>query len=181
MRFCEILRSLGSSRLTLWGLSLALASCLGSDLQAQIRFSGTFAYSAVGNTVTFGVTRIDNLRPLGTSSGTLAIQLWATALPYGGSSTLIGNKIAEVSLGTLLGGYYLPPVTRTTVLSNLPTPGYYNIVFVLAEWSGLQWLTVDYGNFPTYQAIGVVAAAPTISSQPRSLDLTVGEIGRAHV
>lgn len=155
--------------------------CAAGDLVAQIKFSGTFAYSAVGNTVTFGVTRIDNFRPIGTVSGTLAIQLWTTTLPYSGISTLVGNKVAEVQLGTLLGGYYLSPVTRTTVLSNLPASGYYNIVFVLAEWNGFQWLTVDYGNFPSYQPIGVVVSAPTISTQPQSLSLTVGGSGTLSV
>lgn len=169
---------LGTGRALLFIFGLLGAS---GDLVAQIKFSGTFAYSAVGNTVTFGVTRIDNFRPIGTISGTLAIQLWTTTLPYSGISTLVGNKVAEVQLGTLLGGYYISPITRTTVLSNLPAPGYYNIVFVLAEWNGFQWLTVDYGNFPSYQPIGVVVSPPTISTQPQPLSLTVGGSGTLSV
>ncbi len=181
MMFLNSLRLSGLRRLRFIWPCLALFGFSCADLAAQVRFSGNFAYSGVGNAVTFGVTRIDNFRPLGTVSGTLAIQLWATTVPYAGVSTLIGNKIAEVQIGTLLGGYYLSPVTRTTFLSNLPAPGYYNIVFVLAEWSGFQWLTVDHGNFPTYQPIGVVAIAPTITSQPRSLELSVGGSGSLSV
>jgi hypothetical protein len=143
--------------------------------------SGNFAYEGVGNIVSYGVTRIDNFRPLGTISGTLAIQLWATSLPYTGNSTLIGNKIAEVQLGTLLGGYFLSPVIRTATLTNLPPPGYYNLVFVLAEWNGFQWLTADYGNFPTYQAIGFVPIPPSISRQPQALTLTPGSNGSLSV
>lgn len=146
-------------------LVLAL-TCANAKLAAQIRFSGTFAYSAVGTTVAFGVSRIDNFNLIGSRSGTLAIQLWATTFPYTGFTNLFGNRIAEVELGTLLGGYYLSPVARTTILSNLPSPGYYNIVFVLAEWNGFQWVTVDHGNFPAYQLFGVVAPPPIVTPPP---------------
>jgi uncharacterized protein YjdB len=156
-----------------WLALLCFVFAGASGLRAQILMSGTFAYSSVGNTVEFGVARISNYRALGTNSGTLAIQLWATAAPYTGNGSLVGNKIAEVQIGTLLGGFYVEGVVRTAQLSNLPTPGYYNIVFVLAEWSGFQWLTVDWGNFSQYQAIGNVA--PAISSQPSSSTVTAGQ------
>jgi len=162
------------------GPLLALGLLASPNSLGQLVMSGTYAYESVGSTVTYGITRIDNFRPLGTISGTLAIQLWATNVPYTGS-TILGNKIAEVQLGTLLGGYYLSPVIRTAALMNLPPPGYYNIVFVLAEWNGFQWLTADYGNFPTYQAIGFVPIPPSISRQPQALTLNPGGSGSLSV
>lgn len=162
-------------------LGLYLGVALGTTAAglAQIRMSGNFAYESVGNLVTYGVARIDNFRPLGSVSGTLAIQLWTTALPYTGTTSLIGNKVAEVELGTLLGGYFASPVIRTATLRNLPPPGFYNLVFVLAEWNGFEWLTVDYGNFSTYQAVGIVASPPAITRQPQPLTLAQGAADRS--
>ena len=135
--------------------------------------SGTFYYSAVGNVVTYGVDRITNYRPFYTTSGTLAIQGWATSAPYYGGGTLVGYKLVESPLGTLQGGYYFANVMRTQTLTSLPPPGYYYIVFVLAEWNGSQYVTVDYGNFPAIQPIGVVA--PSILTQPQSYSVNVGQ------
>ncbi len=140
---------------------------------AQILMSGTFYYSAVGNVVTYGVDRITNYRPYYTTSGTLAIQGWATSAPYYGGGSLVGFKLVESPIGTLQGGYYFANVIRTQTLTSLPPPGYYYIVFVLAEWNGSQYVTVDYGNFPAIQPIGVVA--PSILSQPQSYTVNVGQ------
>ena len=140
---------------------------------AQILMSGTFYYSAVGNVVTYGVDRITNYRPYYTTSGTLAIQGWATSAPYYGGGTLVGYKLVESPIGTLQGGYYFSNVIRTQTLTSLPPPGYYYIVFVLAEWNGSQYVTDDYGNFPAIQPIGVVA--PSILSQPQSYTVNVGQ------
>ena len=169
---------LGSLR-RLW-IYLALALGSAASASAQIQLSGSIVYESAGNIVSFGVSRIDNFRPLGSVSGTLAISLWATRLPYTGG-LLVGNKIAEVELGTLLGGYYLAPVIRATTLRNLPPPGFYNIVFVVAEWNGFEYLIVDYGNFPTYQAIGTVAAPPAITRHPQALTLAQGGSGSLSV
>ena len=124
--------------------ALVLAAfCFGAlNLNAQIRMSGTFAYSSQGNVVTFGVQRIDNFNSIFSISGTLAIQLWATAAPYSGVGTLTGYKGAEVSIGQLQGGFFFSNITRTTTI-NSPPAGTYNIVFVLAEWNGFQYVTVD--------------------------------------
>ena len=87
--------------------------CVGGvAVNAQIRMSGTFAYSAQGNVVTFGVQRIDNFNSIFSTSGTLAVQLWATTTPYNGVGTLFGNKIAEVNIGQLQGGFFLSNVVE---------------------------------------------------------------------
>ena len=163
------------------GLYLSLALGTTTATHAQIQMSGNFAYESSGNLVTFGVSRIDNFRPLGTVSGPLSISLWATRLPFLGTSTLTGFNIAEVQLGTLLGGYYLAPVIRTTTLKNIPNPGFYNIVFEVSEWTGTQWIIRDFGNFPTYQAIGITAEAPAITRHPQPLTLAQGGSGSLSV
>jgi hypothetical protein len=144
------------------------------DARAQIRMSGTYAYSAQGNVVTFGVERIESFRPFFNTSGTLAIQLWATSAPYSGAGVLTGFKGAEVSIGTLQGGFYFSNVVRTATVTSIPA-GVYNIVFVLAEWNGFEYVTVDSGNFPSRQTIGIVA--PSILSSPQSLSLAAGQSG----
>jgi hypothetical protein len=155
-----------------FGLLVLLMFAFGAaNLQAQIRMSGTFAYSAQGNVVAFGVDRIDNFRSGFTTSGTLAIQLWATTAPYSGAGTLFGYKGAEVSIGTLQGGYYISPVIRTTTVNYASIPaGNYNIVFVLAEWNGFSYVTVDSGNFPSYVPIGLVG--PSILQQPQGITIS---------
>ena len=149
------------------------------DVQAQIRMSGTFAYSAQGNLVAFGVDRIENFRSIFTTSGTLAIQLWATNSPYNGVGTLFGYKGAEVSIGTLQGGFFFSNVARVATIPSSSPPGVYNIVFVLAEWNGFEYVTVDYGNFPSRQAIGIVA--PSILISPQNLTLAAGQSGMLSV
>ncbi|MSU48876.1 MAG: hypothetical protein EXS37_07285 [Opitutus sp.] len=108
----------------------------------------------------------------------MAIQLWATNLPYSGVGTLTGYKGAEVSIGTLQGGFFLSNVARTATInvSSIPS-GTYNIVFVLAEWNGFEYVTVDYGNFPTRQTFGVVASPPGILISPQNITLVVGQTG----
>ena len=145
------------------------------NLNAQIRMSGTFTYSSQGNVVTFGVQRIDNFNSIFSISGTLAIQLWATTAPYNGVGTLVGNKLAEVNIGQLQGGFFFSNVVRTTTITNLPPGGTYNIVFVLAEFVGFQFLTDDFGNFPTPQPIGTIVTAPSILTSPQNVTLAVGQ------
>lgn len=146
------------------------------NLNAQIHMSGTFAYSAQGNLVTLGVQRIDNFNSIFSISGTLAIQLWATAVPYNGIGILTGHKIAEVSIGQLQGGFFFSNLFRTTTI-NSPPAGTYNIVFILAEWNGFQYLTDDSGNFLTFQSFGAVITVPSILTPPQNITLTAGQSG----
>jgi hypothetical protein len=138
--------------------------------------SSPFGYSyqdATRSVVTLNVQRIDNFNSVFSTSGTLSIQLWATTAPYNGVGTLFGNKIAEVNIGQLQGGFFFSNIFRTVTLSNLPATGTYNIVFVLAEFNGFQNLTVDYGNLPLLQQIGTITA-PSIITQPVSQTVNSG-------
>ena len=54
----------------------------------SILIGGTYSYVGAGSQVTFGVQTVSNYNALGTTSGTLVLQLWATAYPYtGGGAT----------------------------------------------------------------------------------------------
>ena len=146
--------------LIMW-LSLAAAP----TTQAQsVDMYGVFGFNRVGSAVTVGVEYIQNYRPLGTVSGTLVLQLWATDLPHPGG-LLVGYKLCEIPLGTLLGGYYLHNVVRSSSFA-APPDGNYNIVFVLAEWQGFSYATVDWENFNVRQNFGfppqIVSAATTV-------------------
>lgn len=138
-----------------------------------ILMSGNFSYSYVGSSITFGVNRVSNYRSLGSTSGTLALQLWATSTVYTGGS-LFGYKLVESTIGTLQGGFYIDNIVRSGTIASVPS-GNYNIVFVLAEWNGTAYVTVDYGNFNDRQNIGIVPVAPAITSQPTGVSAIVGQ------
>lgn len=110
----------------------------------EIDMYGQFGLSRNGAIGTAYIQTIENYRPTWTVSGTLALQIWATASPYVGG-TLVGFKMAEADLGTLNGGYFVRDVYANAVVTD-PPPGTYNLVFVLAEWGGFSYLTVDWHN-----------------------------------
>lgn len=151
-------------------------SIFSAKLSAQIRMSGIFAFNQVGPQVTYGVERVDNYRSVFSVSGTLAIQLWATAFPYNGSGSLLGYKLTETSIGRLNGGFYFSNIVRTQTFFE-PPAGNYNIVFVLAEWDGFEYVTVDWSNFSVRQTFGPIFVAPRITAQPQGLSLNVGQSG----
>ena len=77
-------------------LSLLLSLLVAPKLNAQqIDMYGNVGFDRVGGYVTLSVARIQNMRPLGNTSGPLALQLWATSMPYYGQSMLYGHKLAE--------------------------------------------------------------------------------------
>jgi hypothetical protein len=85
-------------------LSLLLSLLAAQKLNAQqIDMSGTVGYDRYGGTVTLSASRIENYGAIGSSSGTLVLQLWATSMPYYGQSILNGYKLAEANLGILWG------------------------------------------------------------------------------
>ena len=97
------------------GLLLIFLSAPKLNAQ-QIDMYGNVGFDRVGGYVTLSAARIQNMRLLGNTSGTLALQLWATSMPYYGQSMLLnGYKLAEANLGTLFGGYYLSNINQTVV------------------------------------------------------------------
>jgi hypothetical protein len=154
--------------LLLLGLLLIFLSAPKLNAQ-QIDMYGNVGFDRVGGYVTLSASRIQNMRPLGNTSGTLALQLWATSMPYYGQSMLNGFKLAEANLGTLRGGYYLSNINRTVVFSEPPV-GYYNVVLVVGEWNGSEYLTADWINFTEVENFGGLPPyTPAITPQPLDL------------
>jgi hypothetical protein len=130
-------------------LVLALAAASKANAQ-QIDMSGAVGFDRYGSTVTLSASRIENYGAIGSSSGTLVLQLWATSAPYYGQSILNGYKLAEANLGTLWGGYYFSNINRSVAFFE-PPRGYYNVVLVLGEWNGYQYLIPKSNSFLTLQ------------------------------
>src|SRR5437016_14100036 len=61
---------------------------------SSISMSGTYSFNRVGSSVTLDVARVDNNDPAYDTSGTLELELWATANTYSGG-TLTGYKLAH--------------------------------------------------------------------------------------
>jgi hypothetical protein len=142
----------------------------------SILMEGAFSYSTTGRTTgsiaTLNVERIANYRPTGTTSNALSLQLWATSSEYI-SGTLFGYKLVEIPIGTSMGGYSYSNISFTGVLT-APPSGNYNMVMVLAEWNGFEYIIVDWGNFPNRQSFGITELAPVIVTQPSSATITSG-------
>lgn len=124
-------------------LYLAVLACSTANGQT-IQLLGTSSYSTNGSDITISVDRITNYRSVGSISGTLALQIWLTNYYHTGG-TIYGNKITEISIGQLSGGYQFSNVSRT---GSFPiytlTHGSYWVVLVLAEWTGFSYETIDY-------------------------------------
>jgi hypothetical protein len=139
-------------------------------MESVISYSTTG--STTGSTATLNVGRIRNYRASGTVSGTLALQLWATASEYI-SGTLYGYKLVELPIGTSSGGYFYDNISGSRTLT-APPNGNYNMVMVLAEWNGSAYVTIDWGNFSNRTSFGINEIAPVIVTQPSSRTITSG-------
>jgi hypothetical protein len=134
----------------------------------EIDMYGQFGLTRDGAIGTAYVQFIQNYRPRGTVSGTMGLQIWATALPYVGG-TLVGFKMAEADLGTLNGGFFVRDVYAAARITD-PPPGTYNLVFVLAEWGGFSYLTVDWHNLG-YETFARPTPTPVIDRTPPKLNI----------
>ncbi len=94
-------------------------------------------------------------------SGTLALEVWALAAPYGGGAW-VGTPVASLVLGTLAGGttwsdchYSVPAVTANASAA---------LTVMLREWTPAGYLTRDYRNLPATVAEAPVATV-TVSEK----------------
>lgn len=169
-------------KLAICVVTALFVTCVASQAQ-EIDMSGSVSYNQVGNTVNLQVQRIENFRAVGSYSGTLMLQLWATSTTYTGYP-LFGYKMAEANLGQLYGQYYLSFVNRT-VPYLAPPNGTHNIVLVLTEWTGFSYQPVDWYNFgfvtvgsplpppePTPNPSPTPAPAPVVDRSPPRLNIT---------
>ncbi|WP_143085112.1 hypothetical protein [Pseudoalteromonas denitrificans] len=114
----------------------------GTGTGSGLDMSGNSSYEINGDFVTLKLDKIQNNR-IGGKSGTLAIELWATASPYNGGN-IEGYKLATFSLGQLTGGSAFSNISSGSVALSKPPAGTYSISMLLTEYSnGI----VDYGSF----------------------------------
>ena len=85
-----------------------------SALAQTIDMSGAVSYQILNSSVVnLKVQRIDNRGALFLNSGTLQLQGWATRSAYKGG-TIVGYKLAQVTLGQLKGGYFWSNPSKKT-------------------------------------------------------------------
>jgi hypothetical protein len=111
----------------------------------SINMSGSVSFSHQKSAVGIAVQKITNYRPIGSVSGSLVLQLWATPAPYYGGA-LYGYKMAEIGIGRLNGGYYFSNVSVGGTFYYPPRGTYYTIL-TLGEWNGSSYSTVDWMTF----------------------------------
>ena len=153
---------------------LSILSALSEARSQSIALSGIVGYETFGNFVTLSADRVDNFRAEGSISGQLALQLWALDQPYYGQG-LYGYNLGEANLGTLRGGYYISDISRSVAFDE-PPRGYYNMVLVLGEWNGYEYLIYDWYNLPTIQNFGGLPSY-TPPPAPPALDLIDEYVG----
>lgn len=120
-----------------------------SEAQTRLSITGRTRYTLKGDQVTIYAEKLTNNSPVGTHSGSIKIQLWATFTQYTGG-TLNGYKIAEIDLGVLNGGNMFREINRTIYTKN-PPPGSYFMSIVLAEYNQGKYWTSDWKNYPKKQ------------------------------
>ncbi len=120
-----------------------------SEAQTKLSITGRTRYTLKGDQVTIYAQKLTNYSPVGTHSGSIRIQLWATFQQYTGG-TINGYKIAEIDLGVLNGGNTFREINRT-VYTNNPPPGSYYMSIVLAEYNRGKYWTADWKNYPKRQ------------------------------
>jgi hypothetical protein len=153
---------------TLKALTLfALLSVISTSVKAQsIDMSGSVSYQVISpTTLNLKVQKIENYRLLGTYSGTLVLQGWASRARYNGG-TIFGYKLAQVTLGQLNGGFYWSNINKNAVFTAPPfhEKGLFYITMMLAEYTAAGYVTVDYVNMGT-EILNVLP--PVINTTPR--------------
>jgi len=118
----------------------------------DILMIGPVNFVRSGSSAAIYVQSVLNKRSLGSMSGTMSLQVWATSSEYLGT-TLFGHKLAEVELGVVSGGDSWHGINPTTRLFE-PPPGVYNLVIVLAEGSVLPQHSGAYHLVTDWQNLG---------------------------
>lgn len=127
-------------------------------------------------TVNLQVARVQNDRPIGNTSGTLRLDLWAMPSPYDGGlptgSKLMARYVLPDQLPATLGYANLNVTTAYTS----PPSGTYYVALVLAEFTGSStgsFTIRDYRQFDTQLTIGS-ATVPQITAQPFAQSVNAG-------
>lgn len=99
--------------------------------------SSSYTANLSTNALTFSVASIANTSS-SYATGTLRLEWWLTANPYGGSS-IPGNRIAAWTIqnstnGQLGPGQWFQNLSGSTSISNLPAPGTYYVTLIVSEY-----------------------------------------------
>jgi len=132
----------------------------------QPRMRGSVGYRIDGNRVRISVERIENPRSAGNTSGTLALELWALAAPYGGGA-FSGVPLAGVAIGPLPGTNVTAPVSFDLPFSQ-PAAGKWHFVLMLREWTAARYVTRDFTNFQVPASYGATTTDVTRTAAPAS-------------
>src|SRR5262249_2956788 len=109
-----------------------------------IQIIGLTTWQVMGSTVNLTVQQVNNVCDLG-ASGSLRLDLWATATPYGGG-TIDGYRFGTVSLNPLPAGYVYNNINRTVPYAKPPDGSYY-VTLTLSEYHNGSYFIVDYINY----------------------------------
>jgi DNA uptake protein ComE-like DNA-binding protein len=135
------------------------------------RFSGEVGLvTGVGHDLTLVVGGISNPRSSENISGSLSLQVWATALPYAGGP-LTGIRLASVSLGQLQGQAAFDAQTFS-LSAEAVAQGLPGRAVVLVEWTQTGELIRDFRALGDVQSeaiaapVAVAAAEPIVAVEP---------------
>ena len=139
---------------------VVLTAFSASSHATNVRFVGGATYTCVGGAGVLTANRVENFSSF--YSGTLYLELWAFSTPYTGAGLTFGYKLAQYSLGQLLGGYYFGNVS-SGVVSCLPPPnGTWYPAMILTEYTGAPlnggYVERDYVNMSPPIVIGAPPA-----------------------
>lgn len=123
----------------------------------QPRLGGAVGYRFEDDRVVLHVESIDNPRAADSLSGTLSVELWALAAPYGGGA-FEGVPVAAAGLGALAGQASWRSVEAMPTAATLP-PGEWHLVMMLREWTPMGFMTRDFVNFTRPFSVAPVPAA----------------------
>jgi DNA uptake protein ComE-like DNA-binding protein len=136
------------------------------------RMMGTVGYRVEGDRVHLSVTQIENPRDASNNSGTLALELWALPVPYGGGS-FQGVPLAGIAIGNLTGGGQFTNNSFDLPFS-APPAGRWHFVLMLREWTAGGYLTRDFCNFSlpvaySSRAESHTTAVPQAKASPKEV------------
>jgi hypothetical protein len=122
---------------------------------------GSTSWQVVGSSVNLVVPQVANICNLGVS-GSLRLDLWATASPYGGG-TITGYRFGSVPLNPLTGGYNYNNINQTVPFIS-PPDGVYYVTLTLSEYSSGIYTTDSYVTYATPLAVGSAPPAPVANA-----------------
>ena len=128
----------------------------GPPTGGNLAIEGAVAYSISGGQVRLQAEAVANNRSA--TSGTLRLELWASAAPYSGTGGVSGYKVAQVQMNPLAAGYHYSNIDATVGQLTTPPQGTWYTALMLTEYTGDAqnngFVIVDHVNFSSPWVIG---------------------------